>query len=261
VVAVVVDQSNFIAKSRASLEALKSANLLKSINLDALIVGEAGTGKTTLAKFIMPSADIVDGEVLSEALSSIELRDSVIIKNFDKILNYQKLKIAIKESKTRIIATSNTELLDKVSNDFFSLKITIPPLSERHEDIEPLVEKFFKEISAIFIENYSTSNISLKDLNINLSSNAHSLKKSVYIKYLVSSFEKEDVMQVVEEFLSKNIGGRNDYREQLHIFDVPMIRCGFKKFSSQLNMSEKFGINRNTLRKKINKYKKDYKLQ
>ena len=47
------------------------------------------------------------------------------------------------------------------------------------------------------------------------------------------------------------IGGRNDYRDNLHLFDVPLIRSGFKKFSSQLNMSEKFGLNRNTLRKKI----------
>ncbi len=68
-------------------------------------------------------------------------------------------------------------------------------------------------------------------------------------------------MQVMEEFLSKKLGGRNDYRDQLYLFDIPMLRCGFKKFNSQLNMSEKFGLNRNTLRKKINDYKDNYKLQ
>lgn len=67
---------------------------------------------------------------------------------------------------------------------------------------------------------------------------------------MIDSFSEEDVMLVMEEFLSKRIGGRNDYRDQLHLFDVPLIRSGFKKFNSQLSMSEKFGLNRNTLRKK-----------
>jgi hypothetical protein len=39
------------------------------------------------------------------------------------------------------------------------------------------------------------------------------------------------------------------------LFDVPLIKSGYAKFGSQLAMSEKFGLNRNTLRKKINDYK------
>ena len=58
-VADVVDHTNYIAKSRASIEALKSANLLKSVTINALIVGEAGVGKETLARHIL-SAPIVD---------------------------------------------------------------------------------------------------------------------------------------------------------------------------------------------------------
>jgi len=68
-------------------------------------------------------------------------------------------------------------------------------------------------------------------------------------------------MSVMEDFLDKKLGGRNDYRDNLHLFDVPLIRSGFKKFNSQLNMSEKFGLNRNTLRKKITEYKDKYTLQ
>ena len=68
-------------------------------------------------------------------------------------------------------------------------------------------------------------------------------------------------MQIMEEFLYKKLGGRNDYRDNLHLFDVPIIRSGFKKFNSQLRISEKFGLNRNTLRKKILDYKDRYKLQ
>ena len=260
VVRVVVDHTSYIANSRASLEALKSANLLKSLNINAIITGECGTGKETLAKFILPQAQVVDGSSLAEVLSFISTNDLIIIKNFDKISNFHTLQNAINEHKTRVIATSRTEFLDKMSSDFFSLKITIPPLVQRQEDIEPLVRKFFEEVSTIFGKD-NTDDISLKDLNLDLSKNCHSLRKSVYVKYLINSLGEEDVMAVLEEFLDKKIGGRNDYRDQLYLFDVPMLRSGFKKFNSQLNMSEKFGLNRNTLRKKINDYKDNYKLQ
>ncbi len=259
-VVVVVDHTSYIAKSRASLEALKSANLLKSLNLNALILGERGTGKETLARFILPEAKVVDGNNFQDVLAFISGNNSIIIKNFDKILNYQKLQIAIEEYKTRVIATSKTELLEKISSEFFSLKITIPPLSQREEDIEPLVKKFFEEASTIF-EKDNSYDAFLKDLNFDLTNNCYSLRQSVYIRFLINSLGEEDVMQVMEEFLSKKLGGRNDYRDQLYLFDVPMLRSGFKKFNSQLNMSEKFGLNRNTLRKKINDYKDSYKLQ
>ena len=253
-----MDHTNYIAKSRASLEALKSANLLKSLTLSALIVGESGTGKETLAKFILPEAKIVQGDNFQEVLTFIGTNDAVIIKNFDKISNFQILKAEIEKHKTRVIATSKTELLDKITSEFFALTITLSPLIERQEDVELLTEKFFQEVSAIFGES---SDVSLKDLNVDLSNNCYSLRKSIYIKYLIDSLGENDVMSVIEGFLAKKLGGKNDYRDQLYLFDVPMLRCGFKKFNSQLNMSEKFGLNRNTLRKKINDYKDDYKLK
>ncbi len=240
------------------MEALKSANLLKSLTLSALIVGESGTGKETLAKFILPEAKIVQGDNFQEVLTFIGTNDAVIIKNFDKISNFQILKAEIEKHKTRVIATSKTELLDKITSEFFALTITLSPLIERQEDVELLTEKFFQEVSAIFGES---SDESLKDLNVDLSNNCYSLRKSIYIKYLIDSLGENDVMSVIEGFLAKKLGGKNDYRDQLYLFDVPMLRCGFKKFNSQLNMSEKFGLNRNTLRKKINDYKDDYKLK
>ncbi len=71
----------------------------------------------------------------------------------------------------------------------------------------------------------------------------------------MNSFGEEEILTMMEHFLSERIGGRNDYRDLLYLFDVPMIRSGYKKFGSQLSISEKFGLNRNTLRKKINDYK------
>jgi len=253
-----VGQNSYIAKSRASLEALKSANLLKSLNISALILGERGTGKQTLAKFILPNAPIIDGFNFKELVSTITVVDAVIIKNFDKISNYSKLKSLLDMHKTRIIATSKSKLSQKINDDFFSLQISIAPLRQREEDIELLANKFFEEVSSIF---GNEDDIYLENLNFDLSDNCYSLRKSIYLKYLSKSLDEESIMNIIEDFLDNKIGGRNDYRDNLHLFDIPLIRSGFKKFGSQLNMSEKFGLNRNTLRKKINNYKNKYTLE
>ena len=82
-VAVVVDRTNFIAKSRASMEALKSANLLKSVTINALILGEKGVGKQTLAQHII-TAPVVDATSFNELLALIETHSSLIVKNFHR---------------------------------------------------------------------------------------------------------------------------------------------------------------------------------
>jgi len=35
----------------------------------------------------------------------------------------------------------------------------------------------------------------------------------------------------------------------LHLYEVPIIKAGLQRFKSQLQLSEKLGLNRNTLRK------------
>jgi DNA-binding protein Fis len=59
------------------------------------------------------------------------------------------------------------------------------------------------------------------------------------------------LMSVIQEYLSDKLGSKNDYRNYLHLYEVPLIRAGLKQFKSQLQLSEKLGLNRNTLRKKI----------
>ena len=249
----VVDRTNYIAKSRASIEALKSANLLKSVSINALILGEKGVGKETLARHIM-DAPLVEASFFNELLALIETNASVIVKNFHLITNYKKLKIALETHKTRIIATSSTPLSEALMDEFFSLKITIPPLREREEDVMPLIEKFAFEAYGMFGES-SNASFSYQEVIPDLTQNCYSLRRSVYNAYLMNTFGEKEILSMMEQFLSHRIGGRNDYRDLLYLFDVPLIKSGHAKFGSQLAMSEKFGLNRNTLRKKINDYK------
>ena len=252
-VAGVVDHTNYIVKSRASNEALKSANLLKSVNINALILGESGVGKQTLAQHII-SAPVVDGSLFNELLALVETNSNLIVKNFHKISNYKKLKLALDIHKTRIIATTSLPISEPLMDEFFSLKIVIPPLREREEDVIPLMEKFALEARAMFDDEFGEAPL-LEEIVPDLSKNCYSLRRSVYNAYLMNSFGEDEILSIMEHFLSKRIGGRNDYRDFLYLFDVPMIKSGYAKFGSQLAISEKFGLNRNTLRKKINDYK------
>ena len=243
-----VADTNFIAHSKASIEALKSAILLKNLNLNVLIVGEFGTGKTTLAKTIV-DAKIVDCSNFHEALNALTLNQTLILKNFHKIADYESFKNDIKLNSIRVIATSHESINSNIIDDFFGAKITLLPLKQREEDIELLSQKFFHEAKLLFLNDCSS--LKLKDIELDLSKNIHSLRYSIYKAVIISSFAENDVLKIMEKFLEDKIGSGNDYREQLYLFDVPLIRAGYKKFNSQLIMSEKFGINRNTLRKNI----------
>jgi DNA-binding NtrC family response regulator len=251
VVAAVVPNRDFIAKSRASKEALKSANLLKSLNINALIVGERGVGKKTLASYIF-DAPILDGSKPKELLKSLEINEKIIIKNFNKINNFNQLKNAIESNNNKIIATSEISFSDKIEDEFFSLKIHLPDLSQRKEDVSEFAKIFYKEAREIFGEQ--SFEFDLTKISYDLSQNIYSLKKSVYLAYLKNSLTPKDVQDMLEQYLFSKLGSGNDYRELLPIFDIPLIQSGFKKYGSQLAMSKAFGINRNTLRKKINEY-------
>ncbi len=258
VTADVVAKNSYIAKSRASLEALKSADLLKSLNLNVLITGEIGVGKKTLAKYIYEDGYIVDGSNYKELTSAIGTNKRLIIKNFSQINNFAKIKDILNNSKNKIIATSSKAVDSKVEDEFFSLKINIPPLRDRLEDVRALSKKFFDEAREIF--NDQSKEFNFNELKLDLSKNCYSLKKSIYRNYFKSEVTKNDIMEMMKNFLLHNIGGGDDYRELVYLFDIPLIESGFEKFGSQLAMSKAFGLNRNTLRKKINSYKVSYKL-
>lgn len=84
VVAVVVDATNFITVSDASKEAFKTATLLKTLSVNALITGEIGVGKKSLASYILPDAPIVDASNFDELLTTIDSSREIIITNLEK---------------------------------------------------------------------------------------------------------------------------------------------------------------------------------
>ena len=240
--------TNFLGSSRASTEAFKTANLLKTLTVNALIYGENGTGKLTLARYILPNAPILNTQNFDELLEAINANSEIIVTHVEEAPNLNRLIDAITTSKARVIVTSSEHVQNELLHENFSVRIHIPPLSERLEDVDALLELFMQEANAIFGEEKSFER---PRYALDLSNNAISLRKQLFLHYQFSNIGESDLMAIMEQYLGDKLGSKNDYRNYLHLYEVPLIRVGLKQFKSQLQLSDKLGLNRNTLRKKI----------
>jgi DNA-binding NtrC family response regulator len=248
VAAAAVDVTNFITASEASFQAKKTATLLKTLTVNALIMGEVGVGKESLARFILPDAPVMDASNFEELLITLESSREIIITNIDHSPNIKRIVDAIDLRSVRVVATSKQSFSNEFIDDLFSIKFDIPPLKERPEDIELLVEKFIKEAASLFGEN---EGFNIENFTPDVSENSISLKRQVMINYLLQDIKDIELMDIIENYLTNRLGSNSDYRNFLYLYEAPLIRAGLHMFKSQLQLSDKLGLNRNTLRKKI----------
>jgi DNA-binding NtrC family response regulator len=245
--------TSFIAESSASKEAFKTATLLKTLNVSSLITGESGVGKKSLAQYILPNTPVIDASKFDELLTTLASVNQIIITNLQNSPNLKTLIDTINSNNIRVIATANNYIENNILDDLFSIKFDIPPLSTREEDVKALVKIFSDEASLLF---GVVSELNMNNFTPDLNRNSHSLKRQVMINYLLQDVQDTELMDIIENYLSDKLGSNSDYREFLYLYEVPLIKSGLKQFKSQLKLSDKLGLNRNTLRKKIADNKK-----
>ncbi len=246
--AAAVDATSFITASDASAEAFKTANLLKLLSVNALIYGERGTGKLTLARYILPNAPIINASYFDELLDTLQSSSEVIITHIEQISNMQILQQQIQQQGVRVVATGSDTYVNTPIEEIFTVRVYLPPLRERLEDVPALQTQYLHDAMAIFGEN---SALELSQIEPDLQKNAISIRRQIFFNCLLSNITEEELMRVTEDYLFDRLGSNNDYREYLYLYEVPLIKAGLKRFKSQLQLSEKLGLNRNTLRKKI----------
>ena len=241
--------AKFITTSASSAQAFKTATLLKTLNVNSLIMGEEGVGKKSLARYILPDAPIIDASDHHELISTLESLSALIVTNFQNSPNIKNILDIISSKKNiRVVATAKEGFYNRDADKFFSVKFEIPPLKDRPEDVKELIEKFAKETSVLL---NTKANFNTKNFKPDLSKNAISLKRQVLINYLLQDIGENELMGIVKNYLLDKLGSSSDYKKFLHLYEVPLIQAGLQKFKSQLQLSERLGLNRNTLRKKI----------
>ena len=244
----------YIAKDGISKEILNSAKLLQAVEVNALILGESGVGKKSLAKYILPNSDVYDAKDLQKDIIDdivILQNRAIIIDKINEITNIDVFLKWIEDNSIRIIAISNTENLNQKLKDIFSINLEIPPLCKREEDTKALVTKFSQEASTIL----DMTLISQSKLIVNISNNTHSLRKSIYFSYLFETIGEHEILMFLEKYISENLHGENSYKELSYIFEVPLLKASTKKYKSQVQVAKHLRLNRITLRKKLEIYK------
>lgn len=251
-VALVVDAKN-IATSASWAQAFKTATLLKTLSVNALVIGEIGVGKKTLASYILPEAPVFDASDYDALLIALESVDSVIIANLENSPNIKKILELIIINNIRVIATASSSFKNDIIDKIFSIKLDIPSLRERPEDVAFLINRYINEATSLF---GLSKTLNINDIKPDLSRNSYSLKKQIMIQYLLQNINENELMNIIENYFFEKLGSNSDYKNFLHIYEVPLIKAGLHKFKSQLQLSDKLGLNRNTLRKKISENSK-----
>ncbi len=246
--AVPVVDANYIKASASSAQAFKTATLLKTLKVNSLITGDEGVGKKSLACYILPDTPVLDASNHDELLTALNSVNSIIITNLENSPNAKKVFDLILSCNIRVIATAKSSYSHEYADKLFSIKFDIPPLRERVEDIKELVQKFTKEASLLFC---TKREFTMSNFEPDLSQNANSLRRQVMIHYLLQDINESELMGIFQNYLFERLGSHNDYKNFLHIYEVPLIRAGFDKYKSQLQLADRLGLNRNTLRKKI----------
>lgn len=245
---------NYIAISKNSKEILNSAHLLQSVEVNALISGEAGVGKKSLSQYIVPKAPIFKAKNLQQDISDniINLQNcSVIIDKIENITNVDLFINWANENGIRVIATTLKDELNSKLAELFSITIELPPLRNREEDVKALTQKFSKEASITL----DLDQIIPSKLMINISNNAHSLRKSIYFSYLFETIGEDEILMFMENYMYSNMHGENSYKDFLYLLEVPILKAANKKYKSQVQMAKHLGLNRITLRKKLDIHK------
>ncbi len=239
----------FIAQSDASKKILNIAQMSSSLPVNILIIGEEGVGKKLLSQHILPDAPYFDAKVLEETLINgkfnIDEYKELIVLNIDSVLNKKEFLLYL--SGIKIVATTSRGLSDIESQ--FAIKIDIPPLSQRVEDLEELKKIYLNEANDIF-----NTNININDIKLDLSLNGNTLKNSIYKTVSMRSLNDDEMMQSLEYFITNKFNENKDYRDLLKYFEIPLLNAAKIKFKSQLKMATKLNINRITLRKKLEQY-------
>ncbi len=236
----------FLSNSIQIDKITKGLNLTRSLFVSSLLMGEEHTGKKTLIKMLFPDSTYVDALQEEELTTALQNNNELIIYNFEQIKNIESLNFEHK----RIIAIANSTKNKERLSHFFAFIYEMPNLQNR-EDVNKLIDYFYKQSAETLMIDEP---IKLDKKKLDLSHNIKSLKASICKQLLLKSLQKEEIKTLLYDYLHEELEGNNAYRTHLRLFEEPLLKAGLSKYKSQLKLAGVLGLNRNTLRKKLQEY-------
>jgi DNA-binding NtrC family response regulator len=238
------------SNSKTMNKIFQSLSATKELFISSLIYGQKHTGKKSLVQAIFSDFLWVSGKNLQEVQNALKDSNKVVITDFELINNYDYLDF----ENSNVVAIYNGVSYNKALDNKFAFIYYIPPLKERSEDIELFSKYFLNEAKELFNIN---KEIELNKSDLDISKNLKSLKSSVYKAVILKNMQQNDIYKTLYHFFLKNYEGDDIYKKHLSLFEKALISAGLDIYGSQLKLSSVLGINRNTLRKKINEYFRD----
>ncbi len=237
----------FLSHSETINKIYQSLKSTKDIFVSSIIYGERYCGKKSLVKQIFNNSYWVDGKSIKDVKDALENNSYVVITNFEKITDLDSLNF----ENVNVVAIYNNKTLDSRVENKFAFIYHMPSMREREEDVKLFTQYYLETAKDIYDIK---EDIKIDKNDIDISQNLKSLKKSIYKTTLLKSLNREDIFYCLYNFYLKNYNGNNIYKKELETFEKALIKSGLELYKSQLKLSEILGINRNTLRKKINEY-------
>ncbi|NKQ41572.1 MAG: Fis family transcriptional regulator [Sulfurovum sp.] len=237
----------FLSNSPKVKQIINGLTLTKSLFVASIVVGEPYIGKKSLVESIFPKGTFINGSDCDTLMHALQTQEEIIIYNFESILDLSRYDFANK----RIIAIANNIHNSISIEEKFAFIYHMPSLQERPEDLSLLLEHFSNAISQELLITTDTA-IDIKQLD--LSENIKSFRASIYRQLITANIDQEALEHLIYKYLYEKIEGNNAYRDLLGLFERPLIKAGLSKYRSQLKLSSILGLNRNTLRKKINEH-------
>ena len=238
----------FSTKSKDIEDIVNSLYLTKTLFVSSLIVGEDNIGKKSLAKHILPDAKIISAKEKDKLVQALTINSEIIIIDFEYITNINHIDLANK----RVIATSKYISNQQDIQNSFSFIYNMPSLIDRPQDVELLKDKFLNE--ACLSLDIDCKNVDITSIENDLSNNSKSLKRSVNSYLFKKNTNSKDIEELIYNYIYETLEGTQGYKENISLFERPLIQAGLKKYKSKLKLAEVLGLTRNTLRKKIHEH-------
>jgi PAS domain S-box-containing protein len=170
----------------------------------------------------------------------------------------------------RFIAATNRDLEEMVKEGtfredlyyrLFVIPITIPPLSERKEDIPFLINHFLDILSKKY-NQYKTFNKEVVQLFIDYEwkGNVRELQNTIERLVLTVPSQQINLEHLPEKFRNsilhpqKNISGKINLKQEVEEFEKQIIKSAIENSATMKEASLKLGVDASTISRKIKKY-------